>query len=115
MLQVGLTTWAEMPEPSRSDCHAWSASPNFELYRTMLGISSIAPGFQKVKVAPHLGPLNDLKGSIPHPKGSVRVTLRKEGDALSATVELPVGVEGSFVWNGAERPLRAGHNELRVP
>lgn len=115
MLKVGLTTWAEMPEPSRSDCHAWSASPNFELYRTMLGISSIAPGFQKVKVAPHLGPLNDLQGTIPHPKGSIRVSLRKAGNALSATVELPAGVEGSFVWNGAEKPLRAGRNELRLP
>ena len=22
-MALGLTTWAEMPEPSRSDCHAW--------------------------------------------------------------------------------------------
>lgn len=115
MLKVGLTTWAEMPEPSRSDCHAWSASPNFELYRTMLGISSTAPGFRRIRVAPHLGPLQDLEGGIPHPKGSIHVALRKQGDALSATVDLPEGVEGNFVWNGAERPLRPGRNDLRIP
>jgi alpha-L-rhamnosidase len=38
MLALGLTTWAETPEPSRSDCHAWSASPSYELFRTVLGI-----------------------------------------------------------------------------
>lgn len=115
MLKVGLSTWAEMPEPSRSDCHAWSASPNFELYRTMLGISSVAPGFRKVKVAPHLGTLSDLEGSIPHPQGSIRVALRREGNGLTANVQLPEGVEGSFVWNGTERPLRSGSNSLRIP
>ena len=30
MLALGLTTWAEKPEPTRSDCHAWSAHPNIE-------------------------------------------------------------------------------------
>ena len=39
-LALGLTTWAEQPEPSRSDCHAWSASPNIEFYRIILGIDS---------------------------------------------------------------------------
>ena len=28
MIAAGLTTFAEEPEPTRSDCHAWSASPN---------------------------------------------------------------------------------------
>lgn len=27
MLDLGLTTFAEKPDPTRSDCHAWSASP----------------------------------------------------------------------------------------
>ncbi len=25
ILALGLTTWAEKAEPTRSDCHAWSA------------------------------------------------------------------------------------------
>ena len=28
MLELGLSTWAETPEPTRSDSHAWSAHPN---------------------------------------------------------------------------------------
>ncbi len=115
MLKVGLTTWAEMPEPTRSDCHAWSASPNFELFRTMLGIASDAPGFRKIRIAPNLGPLNDLEGSIPHPRGEIRVKLEKEGQTLTATTTLPEGTEGTFVWNNTSHPLHAGENKLRLP
>ena len=38
MLAEGLTTWAEHPEPSRSDCHAWSAHPALDLLRVVAGI-----------------------------------------------------------------------------
>ena len=38
MLAQGLTTWAEHPEPSRSDCHAWSAHPALDLLRVVAGI-----------------------------------------------------------------------------
>jgi hypothetical protein len=43
----GLTTWAEKQEPTRSDCHAWGASPNIEVYRIVLGIDTDAPGLVK--------------------------------------------------------------------
>ena len=35
-MALGLSTWAEQPEPSRSDCHAWGSSPNIEFFRTIL-------------------------------------------------------------------------------
>ena len=56
-ISLGLTTWAEISEVSRSrsDCHAWGASPNIEFFRTVLGIDSDAPGFKKIKIEPHLG------------------------------------------------------------
>jgi hypothetical protein len=59
-MALGLTIWAEMPEPSRSDCHAWGASPNIEFYRILLGIDSYAPGFNKIKIAPSLGELKEV-------------------------------------------------------
>lgn len=115
MLNLGLSTWAEQPEPSRSDCHAWSASPNFELFRTVLGVSPAAPGFARVRVAPHLGNLPDLEGVMPHPRGEVKVSLRRTGDGVSAAITLPDGVPGVFVWNGVERPLRPGENAVSAP
>jgi len=115
MLKTGLTTWAEMPEPTRSDCHAWGSSPNVELFRTMLGVSSAAPGFARVRVAPHLGDLPDLEGTMPHPKGEIHVKLRKVGDGLQATVDLPEEVSGDLVWRGKTQTLQAGKNELQIP
>ena len=112
MLARGLTTWAETPDPSRSDCHAWSASPNYELFRTVLGIDSGAPGFKRVIIRPHLGKLTRVSGAIPHPKGEVAVKLTLRDEKLEAEVSLPASVTGEFVWRGARRPLKPGMNRL---
>jgi len=116
MIASGLTTWAERPvgasNPARSDCHAWSAHPNFELFRTLLGIDSAAPGFKKVQIRPFLGPLTRVSGSIPHPKGEVSVNLVLSGEKLKAQVNLPQGVTGEFLWKGARKELSPGSNRL---
>jgi hypothetical protein len=114
MLARGLTTWAETPEPTRSDCHAWSSSPNYELFRTVLGIDSAAPGFKRVVIRPFLGKLTRVSGSIPHPDGEVAVKLVRAGAKLEAEVSLPVGVTGEFIWHGAGRPLKSGVNKVSL-
>jgi hypothetical protein len=118
MLSRGLTTFAERYEqpgdPSRSDCHAWSASPNFEIFRTVLGIDSAAPGFARVQVRPFLGRLQQVAGSIPHPKGEVAVRLERAGQGLRVEISLPPGVPGDFSWRGARRDLVAGRNAFTV-
>lgn len=114
MLALGLTTWAETPEPSRSDCHAWSSSPNYELFRTVLGIDSAAPGFNRVSIRPFLGKLTQASGSIPHPKGEIAVRLKLVAGDLDAEVTLPQHVTGEFVWRQQRRPLKSGLNKLSL-
>ncbi len=115
MLDRGLTTWAETPESagnySRSDCHAWSAHPNFGLFKNVLGIDTAAPGFKKVLVRPFLGSLKHASGQIPHPKGEVSVELSLRDDALEANVGLPEGIEGELVWRGHRRRLPPGKSK----
>jgi alpha-L-rhamnosidase len=113
MLARGLTTWSETEDPTRSDCHAWGASPNIEVFRTVLGIDSAAPGFRRVLIKPAPGKLAKVSGAIPHPKGEISVALDRQGDRLSAEVSLPPGVEGEFVWKGATKTLAPGHNALQ--
>lgn len=115
MLGQGLTTWAEIAEPgTRSDCHAWGASPNYELFRTVLGIDSAAPGFGRVRIRPFLGDLTRANGSIPHPKGEVVVKLSRSGSGLDAEVSLPPGVSGEFIWRGSRRTLSPGKSKFTV-
>jgi hypothetical protein len=107
-MAMGLTTWGEDADVygTRSDCHAWGASPNIELYRTVLGIDSDAVAFKRVRIEPHLGDLKEIGGTIPHPSGSVTVHYKVKGKRLHARVELPEGVEGMLVWNGREVPVK---------
>jgi hypothetical protein len=112
MLALGLTTWAEMPEPGRSDCHAWSAHPNFDLLATVAGIESAAPGFSRITIQPHLGSLKHLNATLPHPRGDITVAYSRDGDHLKADVTLPAGLSGAFLWRGKSTALHAGAQHL---
>jgi len=115
MLSIGLTTFAERPDPTRSDCHAWSASPNYNLLSTVCGIKPAEPGFGAVRIAPHLGPLNWVEGRMPHPRGEIRVRIeRPEDNVLQGTVYLPTGIGGVLVWEGRQIRLKEGQQEFRL-
>lgn len=114
MLDLGLSTWAETPEPARSDCHAWSASPNYDLLTIVAGIRPGAPGFKKVRIEPHLGTLHQLNASMPHPNGRIETSYQLNGKGWVATVTLPAGMDGEFVWKSKIRPLHAGTQTLNL-
>lgn len=113
MLQNGMTSTAESPEPSRSDSHAWSAHPNYHLLATLLGIRPASPGFRTVRIAPALGALRRASGRMPHPAGMIEVDLRRSGNrGVTGTVRLPEGLTGEFRWNGASVALTGGSNVI---
>ena len=112
LLGQGLTTWPEHPDPSRSDCHAWSAHPALDFLRVVAGIRPDAPAFARVRLTPAPGVLTALSAVHPHPKGEIRVTYERSGSTLTASVELPDGVEGVLVWRGREHPIRAGAQQV---
>jgi hypothetical protein len=115
-IAMGLTTWAETSDVSgaRSDSHAWGSSPNIEFYRTLLGIDSDAPGFSRVKIAPHLGEIEKIGGTMPHPKGEISVVYEQVNGMLNATIKLPENTNGIFVWQSKEHPLKPGTNTLKL-
>jgi hypothetical protein len=115
MLEVGLSTFAEIPSAgTRSDCHAWSAHPSYDLLRLVAGVKPGSPGFRTVRVEPHLGTLGRLEASVPHPGGPISVSYRRDGGALEARVTLPAGLTGTFAWRGKTHVLQAGEQALRV-
>jgi hypothetical protein len=114
-LAMGLTTWAEISDinAARSDCHAWGASPNIEFLRTVLGIDTDAPGFNKIKIEPHLGSLKKAEGTMPNPNGEIKVNYNiNSQDKLDALISIPKGTSGVFVWKGKEHVLKNGETKF---
>jgi hypothetical protein len=115
MVALGLTTWAEQPEPTRSDSHAWSAHPNFDFLTIVAGIRPKAPGFSKVSIEPHLGPLRNVVSALPTPKGTVEVNYVSKSSGVSAEINLPSNVAGELVWKGKTFGLHPGHQQILLP
>src|SRR5215204_977176 len=115
MLKIGLTTFAENPEPTRSDCHAWSSSPNYDFFATICGIMPDAPAFKKVLIKPALGELKEVNGHMPHPNGVIQVALKRTGaSGVEGTIDLPPGLAGKFVWNNKEIVLKEGNQKVKL-
>jgi hypothetical protein len=115
MIDLGLTTFAEEPDPTRSDCHAWSSSPNYDFFATICGIIPSKPGFAAVRIAPALGELNHVVGEMPHPNGNIKVEIQKDGTSgVVATIELPSNVPGVFSWKGREVSLHPGIQKIKL-
>lgn len=114
MLADGLSTFAEQPGNPRSDCHAWSAHPLIDLLATVAGIEPAAPGFARIRIAPHLGNLQSLEASMPTPRGAIATKYSVADGKLTADLTLPSGVSGEFVWNGRTVALHAGAQHLTL-
>lgn len=115
MVALGLTTWAEQPEPTRSDSHAWSAHPNYDFLTIVAGIRPTNPGFTTVAVAPHLGMLKHVWATFPSPQGIIEVEYRVEDKAVEISVKLPRGMSGDFLWEGTKTTIREGPQHLSFP
>ena len=110
--KLGFKTPFEMPEPSRSDCHAWAAHPIYHNFATILGIRPSGWGFRTVEIAPQLGPLTSARGTLVHPKGTIKVDMAVEGGKLGGRVTLPRGVTGTFRAGKRVVKLHEGSQEV---
>ncbi len=111
-LDYGLHTIPEQPEPTRSDCHAWGAHPLYHVHASIAGIRPVSPGFRTVRVRPMLGPLEYLKGALPHPRGEIRYDFRAGPGGIGGSVILPQGVTGTLETPDGSLALGDGENIL---
>ena len=111
-LDQGLTTFAETDIEPRSECHAWSASPNYHFLRIVAGIYPADKHFEKVMVEPNFGELNKFSATMPHPNGVIAVTLKRKGSKVKGEIILPKGISGIFKWEGKELELKEGQNKI---
>lgn len=115
MMAAGLTTWAEQPDPTRSDSHAWSAHPNYDLLTIVAGIRPQAPGFAKVSIVPHLGLLKHIDATVPIPGGLIEAKYTATATGVTADIALPAETSGELVWKQKRYTLRPGAQTLTLP
>jgi len=128
LLPMHFSTWPEIPGNTRSDSHAWSAHPIYDLLTLVAGIEPASPGFRTVRIAPNLGSLQTVTASYPHPQGMIKVEYRysgppphpvgmmvRGGSSFFADVTLPGTLTGVFQYHGRSWPLKPGPNKIVVP
>ncbi|HEY6394559.1 MAG TPA: hypothetical protein VIX12_04010 [Candidatus Binataceae bacterium] len=86
-----------------SRCHAWSATPTYDLTTHVLGVRPGAHGFTIAEIAPVFGRLHHLEGRVPTPRGYIDVVLDRERGGEIAT---PPGVSARVRFDDA--PLAGG-------
>lgn len=115
MLNLGATTvWESFATgslghgsfPTRSHCHAWSATPAYFLPRIILGIKQVRPGCQEFTVSPRLNGLSWAAGSITTIHGLLSVRWERQGKSLNIVIETPQSVAVSFVANETHKGLK---------
>ena len=114
MVKNGLTTFAEVTalEWTRSDCHAWSSSPNYDLLATVIGIEPACEGFKNVKIEPHLGNLKYAAGVFPHPKGNIKAEFQNKEGKIRGKITLPKGLTGKFIFGRKTVILKSGITKI---
>ncbi len=133
------TTCPEEPDKGRSENHAWSALPIYEMMRKLAGVEPGEPGWKTVLVRPHLEYLAELQGEAATPMGTVEFRYvswermaddmpkadwqeqfgsfqehKGEGtDCICCLVTLPKGLSGIFCLpDGSRQPLQEGENRI---
>jgi len=136
MLDQGAMTCWELADPGAwphyshnkyaySDCHGWSAAPQFLLPGYVIGVRPWTAGFKRTLIAPRLGSLEWAECNVPTPYGDLYASFEREGDALRYSLLIPPGVEAALarpadgskdeIEEAFGTPLAEGWNEGRIP
>lgn len=104
MLAGGDSTFWETWQlnPITSKCHAWSGTPTFDLSRLVLGVSPLAPGFGRFRVAPQPVDLSWARGTFPTPQGEIEVSWQLSPEGFELSLGVPPGTQAEVVL-----PVRA--------
>lgn len=97
LLDEHCTTCPETPSNSRSECHAWSALPMYELIAVIAGIRREQGQPGRVEVCPHMDYLPDLEGKMITEYGDINFRYVPEEKGMRYEITLPEGMGGRFL------------------
>lgn len=114
MLDLGATSFWEKYNPNdkgvqqlamygrpygKSLCHAWGASPIYLLGKYYLGVQPLQAGYQEFVIAPNLGGLKWMEGSVPTVDGDIKLYVNQS----TIRVSVPGG-KGYLQFSSRTRP-----------
>lgn len=108
-------TLAEFMDVKPDTNHQWShasLAPMFSLYMDVAGIKPTQPGYATVRIEPQLGNLETLSLTNYTVRGPIETSFGQRNGQLEATITLPEGITGVFVWKGTEKALKSGLNRF---
>jgi hypothetical protein len=108
LVKNGLKTTIEMPEPTRSDCHAWGAHPIYHTYASLLGIRPTDANFSRVQINPAVSSLEELSGTLVTPRGNIIASIN--GKVLD--VSLPDGLPATIIFGKRTINVTGGNHRL---
>lgn len=73
-------------------CHGWAGGPVPYLAHYVLGVKPLQPGYVSVEIHPDLGDLEYAEGTIPTPRGDLKVLHRRCRGEIITEVEAPQGI-----------------------
>jgi hypothetical protein len=111
MLDAGATTFWEHWHGKDSQCHAWSATPTYDLSTEMLGVAPLEPGFRRFVVAPKPPGLDWTRGVFPCVRGDIAVSWERGPRLFRLDVDVPPDTAADIVVpppdEGQWRAIRA--------
>lgn len=115
MLRDGGSTFWESWQITEmtSRCHAFSATPTYDLSTYVLGLRPTDPGFSRFEARPFFGDLDWAEGRLPTPKGPLSLSWRRRGRTMELEVEVPEGLSGRLVTERAA-PGAKEHEEIAL-
>lgn len=95
MLKKNLTTCLEhdFDDHNRSDCHAWSSIPLYEMTSVILGVRPASPGFESIHFQPEPCGLSWAKGRVVTPRGTVKISWTMKDGVMDKEIQLPDSIK----------------------
>jgi hypothetical protein len=89
--------------------HGWSCAPTRDMMFYVLGVTPAKPGYASARIAPRLGPLSWVRGSVPTPHGLITVDATAERVVVESPVPIALDLE-----DAPPQTLPAGRHEVVV-
>ena len=89
-------TWEDFNRDGQSTVsHAWASSPTYYMSSQILGVDLGFPGYSSpdtIYIRPQAESVSWAKGTVPHPKGLIKVEWKIQGNVLFLNYKAPAGV-----------------------